>query len=257
MAGYQRTNQGFPQIGQPANQNTYRPANPASAPPALAAQAPGAIPTGGYQRVQNAPRTVGDSSTRQRDAWMNTLRAKNGTRDVGPGVGGTGAPGATGGGGNTGYGTESGPGILEQWFNQRANGTDPAYEYGMGRGMDAIDRRMAAGGSFNSGARGEQLSDFAANMGALRMGQLDSLAGGASGEHQGRINSMFAQGMGLAGGQAGLAGQYDIGAGNAMSAANQAILMMMLNKAGVDSQATQGFINNLFSGLGLAAGRPG
>jgi len=155
------------------------------------------------------------------------------------------------------YGSHSGPGILEQWFNQRASGTDPAYEYTMGRGMDAIDNRMAAAGSFNSGARGQQLSDFAANAGAQRMSALDALAGGASGEHMGRLNSMFAQGMGLAGGQAGVAGQYDTGAANAMNSANQAILMMMLNKAGVDSQATQGFLNNLFSGLGLAVGGGG
>src|SRR4029078_10813788 len=60
------------------------------------------------------------------------------------------------------YGSESGPGILESWFNQRVNGTEPAYEYAMQRGGDAIDARMAAGGSFNSGARGQQLSDFAA-----------------------------------------------------------------------------------------------
>lgn len=150
------------------------------------------------------------------------------------------------------YGTQSGPGILEQWFNMRASGTDPAYEYAMGRGLDAIDTRMAAGGAFNSGARGQQLSDFAANMGAQRAGQLDALAGGASGEHRDRINSMFGQGLGLAGGQAGTAGQYDVGAANAMSAANQAILMMMLNKAGVDSQANQSLMNNIFSGIGLA-----
>jgi hypothetical protein len=82
------------------------------------------------------------------------------------------------------YGSQSGPGILESWFNQRANGTDPAYEYAMQRGGDAIDTRMAAGGSFNSGARGQQQSDFAANMAAQRMGQLDALAGGASGEQR-------------------------------------------------------------------------
>jgi len=32
------------------------------------------------------------------------------------------------------YGSESGPGILEQWFKQRAMGADPAFEYGLTRG---------------------------------------------------------------------------------------------------------------------------
>jgi len=146
-------------------------------------------------------------------------------------------------------GTESGPGILESWFNQRANGIDAASQYAMKRGADDIDRRMAAGGSYNSGARGQQLSDFAANVEAQRESQLDSLAAGASGEHQGRLNSMFAQGLGLAGGQSGVAGQYDIGAANALSAADQQQLQLLLAKAGVDSQANQGFINNLFNGV--------
>lgn len=154
--------------------------------------------------------------------------------------------GAPGGAPST-TGSESGPGILESWFNQRAAGTDPAYEYAMRRGGDSIDNRMAAGGSFNSGARGQQLSDFAANMGAQRMGQLDSLAGGASGEHMGRLGMMFQQGLGLAGGQAGLASAYDLGAAGNMDAANRAQQQMFLNKAGVDSQFNQGRANNLIN----------
>jgi hypothetical protein len=149
------------------------------------------------------------------------------------------------------YGTQSGPGILEQWFNQRANGTDPGYEYAMGRGMDAIDNRMAAGGSYNSGARGQQLSDFASNMGAQREGQLDALAGGASGEHQGRINSLFSQMLGLAGGQAGTMGQYDLASANSNNALMNAIVQMMGAKAGVDSKANQGLINTGLGALGL------
>lgn len=142
------------------------------------------------------------------------------------------------------YGTESGPGILESWFNQRAAGTDPAYEYAMRRGGDAIDSRMAAGGSYNSGARGQQLSDFAANMAAQRMGQLDTLAGGASGEHMGRLGMMFNQGLGLAGGMAGAGTAYDLGAAGNMSAAAQAQQAMALQKAGVDARANAGLVNN-------------
>jgi hypothetical protein len=124
----------------------------------------------------------------------------------------------------------------------------------MKRGMTDLGNRSAAAGSFNSGAARQQESDFAANMAAQREGQLDALAGGASGEHQGRLNSMFNQGLGLAGGQAGLASGYDLGAGNAMSSANMGALMLGLQKAGVDSQAAQGFLNNLFSGVSLANG---
>ncbi len=152
------------------------------------------------------------------------------------------APGAAPPAGNA-FGSQSGPGILESWFNQRATGADPAYQYAMNRGMDAVDNRMAAGGAFNSGARGQQLSDFAANMGAQRSAQIDSLAAGASGEHLGRLGLMFNQGMGLANGESGLATAYDLGAAGNMQAANQAQQQMNLNKAGVDSQFAQGRLN--------------
>lgn len=160
------------------------------------------------------------------------------------------APAApSGGGSSTGpYGSQSGPGILESWFNQRANGTDPAFEYGLKRGSEALDNAYAAGGSFNSGARGQGLSDLYANLISQRMGQLDALAGGASGEHQGRLNSMFNQGLGLANGQAGLASAYDLGAAGNMEAANEAQNQMQLNKAGVDQQASQSHLNSLIQG---------
>lgn len=148
------------------------------------------------------------------------------------------------------YGSQSGPGILESWFNQRAAGTDPAYDYSMKRGMEALGNRSAAAGNFNSGAARQQESDFAANMAAQRMGQLDALAGGASGEHLGRLGLMFQQGLGIAGGQAGQASAYDLGAAGNMAAANQAQQQMFLNKAGVDQQAAQAGINNL---LGIYA----
>ncbi len=177
-----------------------------------------------------------------------------GAPDPGKGSAYPGGPAAGGAPATPGdpYGSQSGPGILESWFNQRANGTDPAYEYAMGRGMDSIDNRMSAGGSFNSGARGQQLSDFGANMGAQRMGQLDSLAGGASGEHQGRINAMMSQGMGLAGGQSGLNTAYDLAGLDSMNKANEAIIGMGLGRAGVDSKANQGMINNILGAYSIA-----
>ena len=145
------------------------------------------------------------------------------------------------------YGYASGPGILEDWFNQRANGTDPAYEYAMKRGGDAIDTRMAAGGSYNSGARGQQLSDYAANMGAQREGQLDTLAAGASGERQRRLEDMFSQGLGLAGGESGINSSYDLAAGKSMSDALSALLGFTTNKAGVDAKSNQQGLSNIIS----------
>lgn len=141
-------------------------------------------------------------------------------------------------------GYASGPGILEQWFGKRASGTDPGWEYAVGRGMNDIDSRMSAGGSYNSGARGQQLSDFAANMGTQREGQLDALAGGASGEYQNRLNSMFGTAGGMAGGQAGLAGAYDLGGANAMNIGNTAAIDYMLSKAGIDAKANQAGMQN-------------
>ncbi len=143
------------------------------------------------------------------------------------------------------YGTASGPGILQQWFNERANGTDPGYQYAMNRNTTNLANQYAARGGYNSGAAMQGQSDMLANMAAQREGQLDTLAGGASGERQGAINSMFNQGLGLAGGESGTMGQYDLGGANAMNAANQAILALNLNKAGVPGQANQSGINNL------------
>jgi hypothetical protein len=142
-------------------------------------------------------------------------------------------------------GSQSGPGILENWFNQRAAGTDPAYEYSMKRAGEDIDRRNAATGSFGGGAHAQQLSDMYANMEARRMGQLDNLAGGASGEHLGRLGLMFNQGLGLAGGQSGLASAYDLGAAGNMDAATRAQMQLNLNKYGVDAAGNQSAINTV------------
>lgn len=169
-----------------------------------------------------------------------------GANDPGKGSSYAGTQSQTPAAGTPARGSESGPGILESWFRQRAEGTDPGFEYASKRAADDIDRRMAAGGSFNSGARGQAISDMYANLTSQREGQLDSLAGGASGEHQGRLNSMFNVMNQLAGGQAGVTGAYDLKSADALNAANQAILSMYLNKAGVDSQSNQAGLNNLF-----------
>lgn len=165
---------------------------------------------------------------------------------------------SSGGSGVPQFGTESGPGILEDRYNKRASGTDPAFEYLSKRGMGDINTQFAAGGSFNSGARGQQISDFLANLVSQREGQLDSLAGGASGEHQGRLNSMFSQGLGLAGGQANTVAPYASGAAGAMGDAASRDLMLLLNKAGVDANTRTGMLNFLMnlgkSGASIAGG---
>jgi hypothetical protein len=119
----------------------------------------------------------------------------------------------------------------------------------MKRGMESLGNQSAAAGSFNSGAARQQESDFAANMGAQRIGQLDSLAGGASGEHQNRLNSMFSQGNALAGGESGVNSAYDLAAGKSMSDALSALLGFTTNKAGVDSKSNQQGYSNILAGI--------
>jgi hypothetical protein len=115
----------------------------------------------------------------------------------------------------------------------------------MQRGNQAIADAASARGGFNSSATNQQLSDFAANMGAQREAQLDSLAGGASGERQGAINSMLSSGLGLAGGEAGTMSGYDTAAANALNAITQAMGALGGAKAGAIQQGNQGFLSNL------------
>lgn len=148
------------------------------------------------------------------------------------------------------YGTQSGPGVLDQWFNERASGTDPAYEYETKRGLTSLDNAAAARGGYNGGASMQQDSDYLANMGAQREGQLDSLATGASGENQANLNSMLGLGMGLAGGEGSMGTAYDVGGANAMSAANTTGLGLGAQGVGLQYGANQNLINN---GAGLAS----
>lgn len=167
-----------------------------------------------------------------------------------PGVGDAAVPG-----GPSPTGSQSGPGILEQWFNLRSQGGDPAFDYGLMRGNQQIENQYGAAGAFNSGAARQAEGDLYANLLSQRMGQLDQLAAGASGEHLGRLGLQFQQGLGLAGGQAGLASAYDLGAAGNMQAATQAQQQMGLNRAGVDQQGNQSAINLFSSIYGGKAGQ--
>lgn len=150
------------------------------------------------------------------------------------------------------YGSESGPGLLDQWFNERATGTDPGYEYETNRGLKALDNEYAARGGYNSGAATQADSDYLANMGAKREGQLDSLASGASGERQNSLSTMLGFGTGITSGMAGLTGNYDLGAANALNTGNAAALQLGTNAATAPYLANQGMMQNL-TGLGTLA----
>jgi hypothetical protein len=152
------------------------------------------------------------------------------------------------------YGYASGPGILESWFNQRANGTDPGYEYSLNRGISDINNQYAARGGYNSSAATGAIRDFTANMGAQRESQLDALAGGASNEYQNRLNSMFSQAGALAGGQANTAAGYDTSGLNANTAYNMAALQAGLSKAGIPLAQAQSTIGLLTGGGKLLTG---
>lgn len=134
------------------------------------------------------------------------------------------------------YGTQSGPGILDQWFNERASGTDPGWEYAMGRAGDSINNQYAARGGYNSSGATQSLSDMYANATTQRESQLDALATGASNEHQNSLNSMFTQGLGIANGASGAGEAYGTASGTEQqqNTANQTYLM--LTKAGVDAK---------------------
>jgi hypothetical protein len=142
-------------------------------------------------------------------------------------------------------GTQSGPGIIGQWFNERANGTDPGWEYGVNRGMTALNNQYGAAGDAFSGAAQQAKSDFLANAMSQREGQLDALAGGYSAENQGAINSMLNSGLGIAGGEAGTMGGYDLGAANSLNNLGSVLASILSSKAGAIQQQNQNFVSNL------------
>jgi hypothetical protein len=161
---------------------------------------------------------------------------------TGAGVGGGGAPADA----QPTWGTQSGPTAIEDRYNQRATGSDPGWEYATGRATDAINKQYAARGGYNSSGAMNSIGDMFANATSQREGQLDTLANEATGAHQKSLDSMFGHGLGLAGGEAGVAGAYDQSAGGAMNAGNRAKIDLMLSKAGVDQKTRQGELDAIF-----------
>jgi hypothetical protein len=154
-------------------------------------------------------------------------------------------------------GTQSGPGILENWFNQRAGGTDPGWEYGIGRASDAINKQYAARGGYNSSGAMQSLSDMYSNATSQRESQLDQLAAGASGEHQRRTDSMFGQGMGLANSQAGTAWNYDSAEGASMASNMAKQMDLMMQQSGLSQQTRQAQLDAIFGVGKMVAGAVG
>jgi hypothetical protein len=155
------------------------------------------------------------------------------------------------------FGTESGNTYLEDRYLARLYGTDPAFNYAQQRGMQALGNQYSAAGMANSGAARQGESDFMANLIAQSQGQLDTLAAGATGARQRKVEDMFNEGTGIAGGLAGAGTAYDLGAAGNMTAAANAQQQMALNKAGVDARANQGLINNAMSLYSLYQGGGG
>ena len=208
------------------------PPSPTTTPPAT--PPPGGTTLGGIKRTGFSG---WNPATRSFSGGLGTLKPiPPGTSGISQQVGGGPAPTS---------GTESGPGILQQWFNERANGTDPGYEYATQRGLTALNNQYAAGGDAFSGAAQQGKGDFMANMAAQREAQLDALAGGASGERQGMINSMLQYGLGLAGGEAGTMGGYDLGAANSLNNIGNNLAAIGGQKAGAIQQQGQNFVSNL------------
>lgn len=203
---------------------------------------------GGYGAGNGSLPTSGSPGEKASDFLTNP---KFGGKATAPGpVGGRDASGNP----NAPGGSESGPGILEQWFNQRANGIDQGYQYAMDRGTRNLNNEAAARGGYNSGATLQSIGDFSANMGAQREAQLDALAGGASGEHSKRLEDMFGIGTTLAKDQAGTAGGYDSAAGAGLSESQKAQLQLLLNKMGVDPAQAKALFNSGMSMLSLFGG---
>lgn len=152
------------------------------------------------------------------------------------------------------YGSESGNTYLEDRYLSRLNGTDQAFNYAAKRGMEDLGNRYSSAGAYNSGAARQGESDFYANLTAQSQGQLDALAAGATGARQNKLNAMFGQGLGLAGGESGINSAYDIAAAGAQKDALAAALGYGVNKAGVDSQSTQQGLGNITGILSMIYG---
>ncbi len=240
----QRVKAGTPQATWGADQGLPTRTESAGAPSAVGGATWGSPLRSG---APGAGGTTGAPGKYDKTGAINTAVANGGQRPgAGAGAAAAGAPAGTGG-------TQSGPGILENWFNQRAGGTDPAWEYGIGRAQDGINNQFAAAGGYNSSGKFQGLSDMYANAVSQRQGQLDALAGGASGEHQGRLDSMFRTAGNLAGGQAGAASGYDMAAFSALSSAQQNQLQLALDRAGIDPKDSQAISNLAMSMFGNAA----
>lgn len=138
------------------------------------------------------------------------------------------------------YGSQSGPTAIEDRYNQRANGTDPGWEYATGRATDAINNQSAQRGGYNSSSAVGAIGDMFANATSQREGQLDTLANEATGAHQNALNSMFVNGESIANGSSGAGQAYGMGGGGAIDQNTQNQINLTLAKYGVDPSSSEG-----------------
>lgn len=153
------------------------------------------------------------------------------------------------------YGSQSGPGILQQWFNQRASGTDPGWQYATGAATDAINAQSAARGGYNGSGAMQSIGNMYANATAQRESQLDSLAQGASTEHQNQLNNMFLEGTNIANGETGATAPYGTAAGSSQEDSNTNLLNLILGKANANQTAVNGQLGALGNIVKFGAGQ--
>lgn len=102
---------------------------------------------------------------------------------------------------NDTYGTQLSD--VEQLYNERKGGYDPAAAYEDQRATDALNTQFAARGGYNSGAGIRSIGDYYSNVGAQRSKQLADLAGQSSSAavnranyREGLANDYFSQSQG-------------------------------------------------------------
>ena len=172
---------------------------------------------------------------------------------------------------------------VEDLYNQRKNGVDPAAAYEDSRATEQINNQLAARGGYNSGAGTRQIDDYYANVGAQRSKQLADLAAtssdaankratyrsgaagdadrsrhdinsalgnaaaGASGEQSDYYNNVTGQSVKLAADRAGV--QADLGskAIEAYKSGQVASIEAYLLKAGIDAESAKAFSGYLQS----------
>lgn len=128
----------------------------------------------------------------------------------------------------------SGPGYLEQLYQQRQQGTDPYYNRLRETGLARLGQAAAARGKFNSGGAMAGEGTYLADLAAKESHDMAGLAGGASQERSDRYKSVFDASQQLGGAKAGLQERSTLGQWATLSEGEKAHIQQQLAAAGVD-----------------------